>query len=118
MFGSEKCCDGTTHWKFEVNHTGVWMDFNEQNFLMVEEPMNSDLFQRSDRQGQIQDECEDLCKGGIDSRVLATALDGTKVKSTCDVNDKTMDGKCVDRCFRGCQYAKELTSSIFRYGDF
>lgn len=28
VFGAEKCCDGTTGWKFKVVCEGEWMDFS------------------------------------------------------------------------------------------
>jgi hypothetical protein len=38
LFGSEKCCDGTTRWTFKVN-TGKWMDVTTKNLNMYSKPM-------------------------------------------------------------------------------
>ena len=30
LYGAQTCCDGETHWKFQVNE-GDWLDFNIEN---------------------------------------------------------------------------------------
>jgi len=40
LFGSEKCCDGTTRWTFKVN-SGQWMDVTTKNLNMYHKPMTT-----------------------------------------------------------------------------